>query len=204
MFSQSTSPFVENCLTMCLVPLSIICLIELQFFGYIQILKYRLYFINCILKNSFTNNVYLQKYREINLHKNVTDHKPYFNKLKMNVDIKQNIKIKNNCNLNTINGNTKTWKLIMYNLKTMLSIGYGMIFCTQHRNNYSYCNEHMQIKDSVTLPMIFSSLQRIYQKLSIFAKHINYIYGIQIMVILTIKFATLTTLLYFCGMKIIK
>lgn len=188
MFSQSTAPFVENCLTMCLVPLSIICLIELQICGYIQIIKYRLNLINCILKNSIRNNVYqLQlKYNDINFHTNNND--GYTNKFKMH-------------KITKVNGNTKTLQWIINNCKSFLYSGYCMIFCINYRIN---CKTDYRIKKSVTLPMVFTALQRAYQKLSILAKHINYIYGIQVMVILTIKFATLTTLLYFCGMDIIK
>lgn len=192
MFTQSTSPFIENCLTMCLVPMTVICITELQICAYLQILRIRMSLLNDILKVFGENNIdKREKKGQIKTQWNLyngnqsVDHKAIYSN--------------NTADIKTKLGNGKR---IINNIKIMVFVSCRVALCI-HKNK-AITENPLLIKGGIKLPKIISILHVIYQKLGDFGKLINYSYGIQLVVILTIKFTTLTTLLYFCGMLIIK
>lgn len=186
MFTQSTSPFIQNCLTMCLVPMTIICITELQFCAYLQILRYRISLINNILKLCAENN---------------RDQKGKRSQIKTKWNLHKGNKLVHSkvdeCNtVLTTNVETRIYS----NIKMMVVVGCRVALCIYNSNS----KNPLSIKDGIKLPRIISIAHVIYHKLNDFGRLINYSYGIQLVVILTIKFTTLTSLLYFCGMFIIK
>lgn len=155
MYIKDTIPFSDNCLIMCIIPLSGIAITQVQFIGYLRAIRCRLTALNAILRKKNLNSI--------------SDHIFYLNEFSVSS--------------NPINKYEPRQKAI--NLRNQLF----------YQSEPS--KEILVLEQLNHIEIIIRNLKRL--------KHlINSVYQFQMLFILTIKFITLTTLLYFCCMKLFR
>lgn len=176
MYVQTSLPFSEHCLVMCLVPFCIVILTEIQFCAYLQILRNRLSILNKFLRNyGFT----------------IKNRKNY------DLSIKQMEYIhlqQTKLNTTPISNDGDRFHVIL-----------------KLKNFFSFKKQNGKIQNVMEKPKKYSRVvtdisicQNIFTKLEKLSELVNFVYGVPLAVILTIKFTTLTTLMYTCCMLLIR
>lgn len=212
MYIGPTSVNFDNvCMMLCIIPLLTTAMLECRLFAYFLLMKERLRVINKSIE-FYTNN--LHSFPNIESHNAYDDRmKSIRSKIffitelgshKINDQVKRkNIVSGGNGKSNfTVKLKSTMWSFWRF-IKNLLNVRKNKIFVdnfdavyknTVAKNNYN--SEHC-IK-------LVCSMQIIYTKLHEISDLISKAYGIQIISIISVQFVTLTTLMYYSTMKIIR
>lgn len=199
----------DHCMFLCVFPLMTVAMVECRLFAYFSLMKERLKVINQSIdfyRHNLNTNSVIESHNAIDGRMLGIRSKIFFiNELVGSRKINERVREK------TDNG----WKShSVEKLKSMVSGFWGFIknllnvrknkifvdnFDAAYKNPSTKINYHS--RDYVER---ICSMQIIYTKLYEISDLISKAYGIQIIVIISVQFITLTTILYYCTMKIIR
>lgn len=223
MYIQDTVPFSDYCLVMCIgaqssqfyqiqrkknqpnsiahfaVPMFVIGTTEVQFFAYLQLIRNRLVHLNGIIAKLED-----QKYSPTQILGIETNKKTTSSSLVNNGNIfnKWRSKHRHSRNQHAV-CLTTAMESIQIQETSKEKKGFELLKIIQSRKKIHQASVEQYAQNSDYTDDIVTA-QRIYMKLEKVSLLINSFYGTPIIFILAIKFTTLTSLLYFCCMIIIK
>lgn len=207
--APSSVSFDNRCMLICLIPMLTTTFVECRLFAYFSLLTERLRIINKSI-DFYRNN--LNSFSKAESHSadfdrmNTIRGKIFFinelvgsKKIDERVGVKTHNGSKSNFRAKLKSTTASLWRVI----KNLLNFRQNRIFADDFEavfesrvveNNY----EARHYAERVC------SMQIIYSKLYEISDLISKAYGIQIIAIISVQFITLTTLLYYCTMKIIR
>lgn len=189
MFIQSSMPYNQYCIIMCLVPYIVNCITEIQFIAYMQLLKNRLKLINNFL-GQFRESAYVNAEKCTMRNFNIPS-RPVVNKSSTIREIRDKIKIKIPSSRGKIQKNINELHGFVANV-----IENRKIVDKQW-------TENIQLNNKLFTEKIMK-LQIIYKNMEKFLMLIRSGYSVQIITIFTVKFSIITSMLYACCMILIK
>lgn len=181
MYLSPTSIGVQdNCVLLCIIPMFVVIVtVECRLFAYFLLIRERLKVINELI------NVYREKLKNS---PHIEDDLIIKNKLFFISEFMQPPKtlLKMPPKISSL---TVYWNF----LKSLFDcrIGDTKVHCRSDTNSINFV-EHIMI------------IKAIYSKLYDISDKINLAYGMQIISIIAVQFITLTTLLYYCSMKLVR
>lgn len=205
MYIGPTSVSFDNlCIVVCIIPMLTTAMVECRLFAYFLLMKERLRVINQSIdfyRNNLDSHIEIHNANDDKI--NGIKSKVFFiaeligsNKINERVMARKTDNgWKSNCPQKLKSVVASLWRLI----KNLLNIRKNKIFVDNFdaafKNNCIAHNNYMERVDC---------MQIIYSKLYEISDLISKAYGIQIIAIISVQFITLTTMMYYCTMKIIR
>lgn len=187
MFIQSSMPYNQYCIIMCLVPYIVNCITEIQFIAYMELLKNRLKLINNFL-GQFHESAYVNA--ESCPKRNFN--KPAWEVVNKSFTIKE---IRDKIKIPSSRGK------IQKNINEMHGFVANVI--ENRKIVGKQWTENLQLNNKLFTEKIMK-LQIIYKNMEKFLMFIRSGYSVQIITIFTVKFSIITSMLYACCMILIK
>lgn len=212
MYIGPTTVYFDNyCVIVCIFPMLTTAMVECRLFAYFLLIKERLRIINQSIEffrsnlDSFPNvelNIECQKQNSNRDKMKGIRSKVFFIAVVGSEKINERVKVKSdNGSESNFAAKSKSMMSSFWRFtRNMLNIRKNKIFVDDFEAAYKSAS----MKNNYDYVERVCSMQIIYTKLCETSDLISKAYGIQIIVIIAVQFITLTTLLYYCTMKIIR
>lgn len=191
----------------CLIPMLSVAMVECRIFSYFLLLKERLYILNRTI-DFYRNNLHSSENRESHNSAHAVKMSCTSSKIFFIAELVGSKKINGQVNVKTSSHVNATGSNFVEKLKSMSTDWWGFIKSLLNIRLNRIFADDFEAYESRMMTNNYaervSGMQIIYSKLYELSDLISKAYGIQIIAIISVQFITLTTILYYCVMKIIR